>query len=65
MNSPTPEEIKAARLAAGLTQSEAAALIYVHLKTWQKWETGEELPSHRAMHQAVWELFLQKTKKKK
>lgn len=54
---PTPEAIKAAREAAGLSQTEAGALIYSGLRSWQHWEAGE-----RRMHPAMWELFLMKTK---
>lgn len=41
--SPTPEEVRATRLAAGLTQAQAAESIGAALKTWQCWEstTGE------------------------
>lgn len=53
---PTPEKIRAARERAGLTQTEAGALLHVNLRSWQKWEGGE-----RAMHLAFWELFLLKT----
>lgn len=52
MNSPTPDKVRAAREAAGLTQAEAGALVYVGYRTWQKWEHGS-----RAMHRAYWELF--------
>ena len=55
--SPAPEAIKAARAAAGLTQTQAAALIYCTLRGWQEWEGGK-----RAMHPAFFELFLHKTK---
>jgi hypothetical protein len=58
MNSPTPEEVKAARIAAGLTQKEAGELVASHgWKTWQRYEYG-----NRKMHPATWELFLLKTK---
>jgi DNA-binding transcriptional regulator YiaG len=53
---PLPDEIRAARVAAGLTQTEAAALIYCTLRTWQQWEAGD-----RRMHPAFWELWRQKT----
>ncbi|EOV4287862.1 helix-turn-helix domain-containing protein [Escherichia coli] len=56
MTQPAPDEIRAAREAAGLTQSAAAALVHANLRSWQKWEAGE-----RAMHPAFWELFLIKT----
>lgn len=49
---PTPEEIRAAREAAGLSQTEAAARIYCTLRGWQEWEAG-----NRKMHPAFWELF--------
>jgi DNA (cytosine-5)-methyltransferase 1 len=49
---PTPEEIRAAREAAGLSQSASASLVFVNLRSWQKWEGGE-----RAMHPAFWMLF--------
>lgn len=56
MTQPAPDEIRAAREAAGLTQSAAAALVHANLRSWQKWEAGE-----RAMHTAFWELFLIKS----
>jgi putative transcriptional regulator len=56
MNSPTPAEILAARKAAGLTQSKAAALVYRSLNSWQRWEIGD-----RTMPPGLWELFLNKT----
>jgi putative transcriptional regulator len=49
---PKPTEIVAPRGAAGLTQIRAAALVYVTLSGWQRWEQGE-----RPMHPALWELF--------
>ena len=52
---PTPDAIRAARSAAGLTQTQAAALIYCTLRGWQDWEAGK-----RAMHPAFFELFLLK-----
>jgi len=62
MNNPTPTEIKAARLAAGLTQTEAAKVVYVQLLAWQRWESEETVPTHRTMPASTWELFLIKTK---
>lgn len=53
---PTPEQIVQARLAAGLTQKEAGAIIYSTRRTWQDWELGA-----RRMHPALFELFLIKT----
>jgi DNA-binding transcriptional regulator YiaG len=49
---PTPEEVRAAREAAGLSQTAAAALIHCALRGWQEWEAG-----NRRMHPAFWELF--------
>lgn len=49
---PTPEEVRAAREAAGLSQTAAATLIYRTLRGWQEWEAG-----NRRMHPALWELF--------
>ena len=57
MHSPTPAQIRAARTAAGLTQTQAAALIYCTLRGWQDWEHGK-----RTMHQAFWELWRLKAK---
>jgi len=49
---PKPEEIRAAREAAELTQTEAALLIHSTLRTWQDWEAGIA-----RMHPALWEDF--------
>lgn len=52
----TPENIKAARLAAGLNQADAAALVYLgHLARWSEAERGVA-----PMDPARWELFLVK-----
>jgi putative transcriptional regulator len=56
---PKPAEIKAAREAAGLTQTEAAEVIYSTLRTWQDWEA--EGDARRRMHPGLWELWLIKT----
>ncbi|MCD2453545.1 MAG: helix-turn-helix domain-containing protein [Methylicorpusculum sp.] len=52
MQSPSTEQIKKSRMDAGLTQSQAASLIYSELRTWQHWEKGD-----RVMHPAFFELF--------
>ena len=39
-NNPNPQEIKLARKRAGLSQSQAAALLYLDKTTLQKWEYG-------------------------
>jgi putative transcriptional regulator len=56
---PAPADIKTARVAAGLTQTEAAALVHAGLKTWQNWES--EGGEARKIPLAAWELFLIKT----
>lgn len=59
---PTPQQIKEARLNAGLTQAEAAAMVHRHhmgRKRWGEWENG-----HAPMPAAEWELFTLKTRVK-
>lgn len=56
MQAPTPEQVKDARQRAGLTQTQAAELVYSKLRSWQQWEAGD-----RAMHPGLWELFRIKT----
>ena len=51
-DNPAPADILAARQAAGLTQSQAAALVHGSLRAWQQWEAGD-----RRMHPGLWELF--------
>lgn len=51
----TPDNIRRRREAVGLTQAEAAALVYVTPRAWQRWESGD-----RAIPLATWELFLAK-----
>lgn len=53
---PTAQEVATARTQSGLTQSEAAALVYSGLRSWQQWEAGD-----RKMHPSAYELFLIKT----
>ena len=55
MNQPTPADVKSARLAAGLTQKQAAAVIYKDIRAWQRYESGD-----RHMDAALYELFLLK-----
>lgn len=63
MIAPTPDNIKAARLAANLSQREAAALVHREpprgASRWSEWETGRH-----EMPRAEWELFLLKTFKR-
>lgn len=49
---PTPDAIRAARVAAGLTQAKAANLVYAGLRTWNRWESGQQ-----DMPLAEWDLF--------
>lgn len=59
-SNPSPGEIRAARDAAGLTQSKAAALVHATLRGWQGWEAPEKSREHRRMHPGLWELFRMK-----
>ena len=45
----TPQDVRSARLAAGLTQTQAASLIHHTLRAWQYWESGQREMSHRNM----------------
>lgn len=57
-DNPSPDEIRAARAAARLTQTEAAGRIHSTLRAWQEWEAG-----NRRMHPGLWELFQLKNAK--
>lgn len=57
MNNPSTEQIKQARKDAGLTQTQAAALIYKSCRAWQQYEKGD-----RKMDKAFCELFMLKIK---
>lgn len=59
-SSPTAAEVRAARVAAGLTPTQSAELIYCTLSSWQQWE-GESKQGNRPMPAAAFELFLLKT----
>ena len=54
---PVPEEIRASREAAGLTQAAAAAMVHTSIRAWQQWEAERGTSGHRRMHPAFWELF--------
>lgn len=54
----TPEKIKRYRIEAGLTQTQAAKIAQVTLRSWQRYESGEaKIPKIR------WEIFVSKSKK--
>lgn len=57
VDNPTPAQIRAAREAAGLTQEQAAELVYVGLRAWQRYEDARESTEWRPMHPSMWELF--------
>lgn len=61
-STPTSVEIRAAREAASLTQTQAATLIHATLRAWQGWEAAEGEASARRMHPGLWELFKLKTR---
>lgn len=51
-SNPTPEEIRALREKAGVSQVQAARLVHRSERNWQQWELGE-----RRMDAAIWALF--------
>ena len=53
---PEPSRIREVRAEAALTQSDAAALVFSTLRSWQMWEAGD-----RRMPPSTWELFLLKS----
>lgn len=52
-SNPAPADIRAARKAAGLTQTQAGEMVHSSCRAWQQWESGD-----RRMHPATWALFL-------
>ncbi len=50
---PTPDQIKAARAKAGLTQTEAAERIGMTRAAWARYEAGK-----RPLTPSLWDLFL-------
>ena len=54
---PTPDEVRAARERAGLTQDQAAAKVLGSVRAWQKWES-EDATENRRMHPGLFKLFL-------
>lgn len=56
----TADQLKFARIAAGLSVMQAAALVHVDKRTWQRYEAGtSQIPG------AIAELFAIKTKGQK
>ena len=53
IDAPTPDQVKAARLAAELSQLEAGALIGRTGQDWYRYESGR-----RAMDPSTWALFM-------
>lgn len=54
---PTPQEVRAAREAAGLTVAAAAAKVLGSAKAWEKWES-HSASENRRMHPGLFKLFL-------
>lgn len=48
-----PDELKQIRIKSGLTQTQAAALVGVKIRQWQRWEAGDS-----KINQSLIELFL-------
>jgi len=61
MKSPSTKQIRSARNKAGMTQTNAALVVYTTLRTWQNWETTVGKGNHRSMPLAIFHLFLLKT----
>lgn len=55
---PSPEQVKVTREEAGLSQAQAAALVYVDHDTWRQYEKSRNQKNARGMRAAIWELFL-------
>ncbi len=60
VDAPSPEQVRAAREKAQLTQMQAALLIYVDVDTWRQYEKPRVQSNARTMRPALWELFLLK-----
>ncbi len=52
LDMPTPAAIRDARVTAGMTQAQAAALVLASKSGWRKWEAGE-----RNMPPLTWEYW--------
>ncbi|MCS6237123.1 hypothetical protein G3495_18715 [Shewanella baltica] len=53
----TPEQIQSLRLKAGLTQKQAAEVVHVSIRQWQKFEEAESSGTHVRIADATLELF--------
>lgn len=62
---PSPEQVRAARKSAGLSQTAATQFVSdagaKGYRTWQRYEAPTDSPDHRAIPIGIWELFLLKT----
>ncbi len=63
---PTPDEVRRARLAAGLTQAQAAQVISPGVgpagyRTWQRYEAPAGSAGHRDIPPSTWAMFLLET----
>lgn len=62
LKQPTPAQVRAARKAAGLTQTQAAELVHAAgWRTWWNWEKESSSAESREIPLAAWDLFLIKT----
>jgi DNA-binding transcriptional regulator YiaG len=59
MSNPTPDQIRAVRLAVGLSQAEAGEVILSSKRSWENWEQGRV-----KMHPGLFDYFLIKTDQK-
>lgn len=60
VGAPSPEQVKRMREKTGLTQAQAALLIYVDVDTWRQYEKPKVQSNARTMRAGLWELFLLK-----
>lgn len=62
---PSPNEVRAARKAVGLSQTEASQVVSdagaKGYRTWQRYEAPLGSADHRPIPNGVWELFLLRT----
>lgn len=58
---PTPQEVRAARLEAGLTQKQAGRIVHMTATSWGRFEALPSLASFRQISETTWDLFLLRT----